>query len=195
MDQDLMWVPLLDPTLIDMSYLLPEEMDRARDCLVDAMVAIEELEDEAKTHKTSSPKPVPPGFFSPPRYQRSVIDEFDDMLYGQRVQPSSTISNADVRNRRVAACKAEALRYLGMGEIPTQLPLRWWRENAHHFPTVRKLAQKWLGCMATSVPSERAFSTGGNVVTVKRAAPTPEMVENLVMLAQNAKAKKINDGG
>jgi hypothetical protein len=50
MDRDLMWVPLLDPRLIDMSYLLPEGMARARDCLVDAIVAIEELVDEAKMH-------------------------------------------------------------------------------------------------------------------------------------------------
>jgi hypothetical protein len=51
-----------------------------------------------------------------------------------------------------------------------------------------KLARKWLGCVATSVSSERAFSTGGNVVAVKRAALTPEMVRHLVMLAQNAKS-------
>ena len=38
---------------------------------------------------------------------------------------------------------------------------------------------------ATSAPSERAFSTGGNIVTCHRSALEPETVDRLVFLANN----------
>ncbi|XP_057195870.1 E3 SUMO-protein ligase ZBED1-like isoform X1 [Triplophysa rosa] len=64
-------------------------------------------------------------------------------------------------------------------------PLEWWRFHGSHFPHVSCLAKKYLCIPATSSPSERAFSTGGNVVTCSRAALKPEMVNRLVFLAQN----------
>ena len=47
------------------------------------------------------------------------------------------------------------------------------------------MAQKYLGVVATSVPSERLFSTAGNVVTAKRSTLEPENVEKLVFLHDN----------
>ena len=42
------------------------------------------------------------------------------------------------------------------------------------------MARKYLGVVATSVPSERLFSTAGNIVSAKRSAMDPENVESLV---------------
>lgn len=64
-------------------------------------------------------------------------------------------------------------------------PLQWWRFHGSHFPHVSCLAKKYLCIPATSSPSERAFSTGGNIVTCSRAALKPEMVNRLVFLARN----------
>ena len=47
------------------------------------------------------------------------------------------------------------------------------------------LAQKFLCICATSVASERTFSTGGNIVTSKRNCLKPHVVDQLVFLAQN----------
>ena len=47
------------------------------------------------------------------------------------------------------------------------------------------MAQKYLGIVASSVPSERLFSTAGNVVDAKRAALLPENVNKLVFLHEN----------
>ena len=47
------------------------------------------------------------------------------------------------------------------------------------------MAQKYLGVVATSVPSERLFSAAGIVVNTKRSALDPENVEKLVFLHEN----------
>lgn len=64
-------------------------------------------------------------------------------------------------------------------------PLRWWKLHQINFPRLSKLAQKYLCIPATSSPSERVFSTGGNVVTCQRSCLKPEMVDMLVFLAEN----------
>ena len=56
-------------------------------------------------------------------------------------------------------------------------PLDWWCQNNHRFKTLSRLAQKFLCIQATSVPSERFFSSAGNIVNKKRAlVPAQEPV-------------------
>jgi len=43
----------------------------------------------------------------------------------------------------------------------------------------------WLRIPATSVPSERAFSSAGHIVNTKRACLLPSSVNMLVFLAEN----------
>ncbi|EGZ24271.1 hypothetical protein PHYSODRAFT_482887, partial [Phytophthora sojae] len=69
-------------------------------------------------------------------------------------------------------------------------PLVWWSVNGHNYPSLALLARKWLGCVATSVPSERAFSTAGNAVTAKRCQMDVNLVRDLVFIAENAGLKK-----
>lgn len=64
-------------------------------------------------------------------------------------------------------------------------PLEWWRQHEANFPRVASLAKKYLCIPATSAPSERAFSTSGNIVTCRRSALKPERVDQLVFLAHN----------
>nr|XP_055030442.1 E3 SUMO-protein ligase ZBED1-like [Misgurnus anguillicaudatus] len=60
-------------------------------------------------------------------------------------------------------------------------PLTWWKANQGRFP----LMAKYLCICATSAPSERVFSTAGNVVTPLRSLLKPEKVNMLVFLARN----------
>ena len=45
-------------------------------------------------------------------------------------------------------------------------PLQWWASSAMHYPHLSQLATKYLAPLATSVPSEQAFSTAGNIVNI-----------------------------
>ena len=66
-------------------------------------------------------------------------------------------------------------------------PLMWWKSYGQsNYPMMSRLARKYLCACATSVPSERVFSTAGNVVTPLRSLLKPEKVNMLVFLAKNA---------
>ena len=67
----------------------------------------------------------------------------------------------------------------------SEKPLKWWKLYKHAFPNLALMAQKYLGIVATSVPSERLFSTAGNIVNCKRAALSPEHVNQFVFLHEN----------
>lgn len=58
-------------------------------------------------------------------------------------------------------------------------PKEWWKTRFSKCPVIGDLAKKYLTIPATSVSSERCFSTAGNIVTRKRASLSPENV-NLV---------------
>ena len=68
---------------------------------------------------------------------------------------------------------------------PDSNALEWWKENAERFPTLSRVARQLLCIPATSVPSERIFSTAGNIVTKKRASLKPDNVDMLVFLNKN----------
>lgn len=44
-------------------------------------------------------------------------------------------------------------------------PLTWWAENNKRYSNVSRLAKKYLCIPSTSTPSERAFSTAGNIIS------------------------------
>lgn len=46
--------------------------------------------------------------------------------------------------------------------------LVWWRDHEQTFPVLSKLAVRYLGITATSVPSERVFSKTGEVLNQKK---------------------------
>jgi len=56
-------------------------------------------------------------------------------------------------------------------------PLEWWRSESVRYPILAKLARKYLCLCATSVPAERVFSCGGNIVCDKRTCLKPQRVD------------------
>lgn len=84
--------------------------------------------------------------------------------------------------------KEEVERYRQVPTLPVESnPLAWWKDNESQFPHVAKLAKCYLGVPAKSVPSERVFSTAGNIVTAQRASLSPENVDMMVFLKKNLK--------
>ena len=64
-------------------------------------------------------------------------------------------------------------------------PLQWWKDNAFRYPLLSPVAQVLLSVPATSVPSERVFSTAGDICTAQRASLGPDQVDMLVFLKKN----------
>jgi len=83
--------------------------------------------------------------------------------------------------------QAEISNYKGMPVIGLrEKQLQCWNLNKHILPNLAKLAQKYLGIVAMSLPSEHLFGVAGNIVSAKRAALLPENVEWLVFLHENS---------
>lgn len=66
-------------------------------------------------------------------------------------------------------------------------PLKWWKDNEHLYPNLSKLSKQYLAVQATSVASERVFSTAGDIVTAQRAVLSTENVDMLIFLKKNLK--------
>lgn len=64
-------------------------------------------------------------------------------------------------------------------------PLAWWRNNEHKYPHIVKLARRYLTVPGPSVPSERVFSTAGDIVTASRSHLLAENVDKLIFLQKN----------
>jgi hypothetical protein len=67
----------------------------------------------------------------------------------------------------------------------TTSALQWWRANQKGCSIIAALARKWLGCIATSVPSERAFSKSGNLLTTKRCSSAPDTIRDVMFVSEN----------
>jgi zinc finger BED domain-containing protein 1 (E3 SUMO-protein ligase ZBED1) len=64
-------------------------------------------------------------------------------------------------------------------------PLSFWKLRHMEFPTLAKLARKYLAMQASSAAIERVFSTGSNTVTKKRSRLAKDSIEDLIMLHDN----------
>jgi hypothetical protein len=178
---DLKWVSFLDPRLIEMAHLNPEERASMRSVLVEvAMNAA-----QASTPADAS-RPVDILRSPPVATSEKVKRAARSNIFGSMVRHSMTRSTPFTGDSR-AQIEQEVTRYLSESEscLDDDDPFIWWRVHEKRFPVLAIVACKWLGCVATSVPSERAFSTSGNIVTARRCSLAPSLVRDLVFIAEN----------
>ena len=64
-------------------------------------------------------------------------------------------------------------------------PLLYWKNNEQSKPLLAKLARRFLCAPPGSVPSERLFSTAGDIADGKRNRLLPEKVEMILFLNKN----------
>jgi hypothetical protein len=63
-------------------------------------------------------------------------------------------------------------------------PLEFWKVHPE-YPDLSLLSQTYFCVQATSVASERVFSTSGDIVSATRSCLKPDLVDSLVFLKKN----------
>ena len=60
-----------------------------------------------------------------------------------------------------------------------------WANHKLWYPTIAQVAKRYLSATATSVPSERLFSTAGTICDDRRSRITAEHAESLLFIKSN----------
>ena len=63
--------------------------------------------------------------------------------------------------------------------------LAFWKAHAHEYPVLSMMAKDYLTVQASSVPAERAFSSGGNMISADRCSLSGAVVEKVQILKVN----------
>ena len=64
-------------------------------------------------------------------------------------------------------------------------PLEWWKKNHGDFKNVWEVAEEFLAIPATAADSERAFSSAGNINTMKRTRLGSQLIDDGVLVKMN----------
>ncbi|XP_022519279.2 E3 SUMO-protein ligase ZBED1 [Astyanax mexicanus] len=118
---------------------------------------------------------------SPPAKRTTLSELFGDFYSTAPTTPTTPKLWPDVVKEEI-----ELYRMAKVISVDAN-PLKWWKNNEHQYPNLSKLSKHYLAVQATSVASERVFSTAGAIVTAQRAALSPDNVDILIFLKKNLK--------
>ncbi|XP_078574851.1 E3 SUMO-protein ligase ZBED1-like [Branchiostoma floridae x Branchiostoma japonicum] len=106
----------------------------------------------------------------------------DEIFHGDEVEITSVTPPVPLRVR----VQNEIGRYRAMNKLmPSQDTVLFWKENSTGLPLLSVIARQYLTAQASSVASERIFSTAGDVVKAERACLEPGNVNMLIFLKKN----------
>ena len=121
-----------------------------------------------------------------PRGENLLLSLVSDVVASSTGNSTSMLSEKSILEKihlEIIRYFSEALTELDYKNVNTLL--QWWKSNCSRFPFLAKLVPKYLLIPATSVPSERAFSCAGHIVSDRRACLLPANANMLVFLAEN----------
>lgn len=100
-----------------------------------------------------------------------------------------TFASTDTGKQTFAnTIKEEVAFYKVASGIPVDGdPLAGWKSNECKYPHIAMMARHYLAVPGTEVPSERVFSTAGDMVNAKRSTLSPDNVDILIFLKKNLK--------
>ena len=137
-------------------------------------VKVEPGEDEPSVSSACSLAPPPPKI---PKLESS---DSDDDLDGVIIIKEEGPKPVDVRvDAEIAQYKSEPSLGLKFPDV-----LQWWVGNRVKYPILSNVMLRYMNIPATSVPSERVFSTAGEVFD-GREALTPDNANMLIFLYHN----------
>ena len=105
----------------------------------------------------------------------SPLDLLDDELQAATVPSESTVAD-------------EVADFLRQPNIQRQLsPLDWWKHNEQKYRRVAHVARRYLSAPSTSVPSERLFSSAGDLYSDSRNRLSGHRADKLLFIKHNVK--------
>ncbi|KAJ8381379.1 hypothetical protein SKAU_G00021570 [Synaphobranchus kaupii] len=108
---------------------------------------------------------------------QSLLDSlYDDMLLRQQAQPEPPDGLLEKLERYLK----EPVPDRKSGD-----PLQWWKQDSGRFLNQSSLARRFLTPPLSSIPSERVFSTVGNIYEDKRSSLAGANAEKLCFLFYN----------
>ena len=146
---------------------LPTFPDESHDDLHTVPSPAKKMRQETKESESVMNKPTRP---------TAMSSLFGDIYMTSVQQPKS---EQDIGEAELSQYKKEP--YINARENP----LTWWRQNNERYPSLAILAKKYLCIPATSVLSERVFSTAGDIVTAQRSQLKSQQVDRLIFLKKN----------
>ncbi|KAM3858869.1 E3 SUMO-protein ligase ZBED1-like [Diretmus argenteus] len=159
----------LDPRFKSLSHLGAALCQKTYSDLTTEILATEEGQAAEPTGPDSEPSPR----------KKSAMEELFGETFASKDTGKKTCGNT---------IKEEVTSYRAASGIPVDGdPLAWWKSNECKYPHVAMMARRYLAVSATSVPSERVFSTAGDIVTAMRSTLSPDNVDILIFLKKNLK--------
>ncbi|POM63600.1 Hypothetical protein PHPALM_20977 [Phytophthora palmivora] len=184
--EDLLWISVLDPRSAELKHLIHNEAALARIRLQSAAIQMgtdmnARIDNGSECGRTSCALDLQT------RAKKEKLAWLTDVFSGGIAEFDEEESTA-VDEKLKDKCESEITLYLSdaQGTPGTTNPLKLWtKERRGKYPIKAALARKRLGCIATLVPSERAFSQGGNVITSKRCSLDPDIVRDIMFVGEN----------
>lgn len=101
-----------------------------------------------------------------PKRRKSALADLLGQIFNSSSTSTSMLSAASIAEQ-------EMKRYQEAPSLPlTDDPLQWWKSQAHGYPLLSQLAQRYLCVPGTSVSAERMFSTAGDIISAQRSLLT-----------------------
>jgi len=87
-----------------------------------------------------------------------------------------------VRSKTHISNHNDELEIFASSDTVLQAPLEWWKNNHTLYPELSKMARDYFGIMATSAPSERAFSRARGLLRYQRNRLGPDKIQQNMCL-------------
>ncbi|KAG6942989.1 hypothetical protein JG687_00018738 [Phytophthora cactorum] len=180
--KNLIWIAYLDPRVASaMNHFNLEEEPGAQASLIKAAVELHEY-----------PFPSLTTSYTPGKTKKNYLIASPRVCLERKNAPQHRCKKAvhDAFEAYLTMAKSLMTGDDESDDEDDSNPFDWWRVNKVAYPHLSKLARKWLGAEATSVPSERAFSIDGNIITTKRSSLTRDLIRDLVLITENTNRKQ-----
>ena len=163
----------LDPRYKELPFLDQLTRRRIIDEVQDELLVMEETEKEDPPEVEEVIEGEPPS-----KKKKGPVEKIIGELFESHTQQHLPL-HSDKVQKELDMYKAESPPDLDSD------PLAWWSSRKELYPLMSKLVQRMFSFVATSVPSERLFSTTGNVITDKHNRLTSEHADQLIFLFEN----------